>query len=65
MLKIIYSYYMNFAMIVFFIAWMVKVVAEFTSFKTLEKLSITVIWLSAPVFVLKIFEMLAEMRSTY
>lgn len=65
MLGIIYTYYMNYAMPIFFIAWIIKVVAEFTNFKSLEKTGRVVMWLTAPVFLLKIFEMLNTMLDAY
>lgn len=65
MLKIIYTCYMNYAMPIFFIAWIIKVVAEFTNFKTLEKIGKTVMWITIPVFLLKIFELLDNMLSAY
>lgn len=65
MLEVIYNFYMAYAMPVFFISWIIKVVAEFTNFKTLEKTGRAAMWLSAPVFIFKIFEMLDAMMNAY
>lgn len=64
-LALIYTYYMKFAMPIFFVAWIIKVVAEFTNFKTVEKIGKTVMWITVPVFLLKIFEMLDNMLNAY
>lgn len=65
MFGVIYGYYMSYAMPVFFVSWIIKVVAEFTNFKTVEKMGRTIMWLAAPVFILKIFEMLDFTLSLY
>jgi drug/metabolite transporter superfamily protein YnfA len=56
---------MSYAMPLFFVAWMVKLVGEFANYKTLEKIGRTSMWLTFPVFILKIFEMLDELMSLY
>ncbi len=65
MLELIYTYYMAYAMPLFFVAWMVKLVGEFANYKILEKIGRTSMWLTFPVFILKIFEMLDELMSLY
>ncbi len=65
MLELIYIYYMKFAMPIFFVAWIIKVVAEFTNFNTLQKIGKVTMWITVPVFLLKIFEMLDNMLVGY